>query len=63
VNKSAKEQMRWNFQQWYGEIVCKQLEDKVQEAVDMRLSVMKPQYLSSKPSIIINGFHAAGIVD
>jgi len=55
--------MRWNFQQWYGEIVCKQLEDKVQEAVDMRLSVMKPQYLSSKPSIIINGFHAAGIVD
>ena len=49
------------------------LEDKVQELVDMRLSIMKPlsakwvietyQYLSANPTIIINGFRAAGIVD
>ena len=73
VNKPAKEQMRWKFQDWYGEIICKQLEDKVQELVDMRLSIMKPlsakwvietyQYLSANPTIIINGFRAAGIVD
>ena len=41
--------------------------------MDMRLSVMKPlvakwtidlsAYLSSKPDIIINGFHSAGIVN
>jgi len=64
--------MGWNCQELYREIICKQLEDKVKEAVNMHLSEMKPLtsrwiietcYLSSKPSIIINGFHAAGIVD
>ncbi len=46
VNKPAKEQMRRKFQDWYGEIICKQLEDKVEELVDMRLSIVKP--LSAK---------------
>ena len=57
----------------HGKIICQQLEDKVEELVDMRLSVMKPlsakwiietcQYLNANPTIIINGFRAAGIVD
>ena len=62
--------MKLKFQDWYGSVICKQLDDGVDEAVDLRLSVMKPlcagwcidlfQYLSSKPDI---GFKAAGIVD
>ena len=32
--------MKSKFQRWYGEIICKQLEDQVEEEVDMRLSVM-----------------------
>ena len=73
VNKAAKEQMRWHFQEWYGAMICKQLEDKIEEVVDVRLSVMKPlsakwiiktcEYSSSNPCIIKNGFQAAGIVD
>ena len=72
VNKPAKDFMKLKFQDWYGSVICKQLDDGVDEAVDLRLSVMKPlcagwcidlfQYLSSKPDIIINGFKAAGIV-
>ncbi len=73
VNKPAKEQMRHHFQEWYGQIILQQLQDGVEEVVDMRLSLMKPlaaqwiiktcQYLESNPSIITNGFRAAGIVD
>ncbi len=73
VNKPAKEQMRYHFQEWYGKMICTQLDNEVQEIVDMRLSIMKPlsakwfiktcEYLQSNPSIIVNGFHAAGIVD
>jgi hypothetical protein len=66
VNMPAKEQMRWKFQEWYGEIICKQLEDKVQELVDMRMKPLSArwivetcQYLASNPTIIINGFRAA----
>ncbi len=50
--------------------VFKQLEDKVQELVDMRLSALSAkwiietcQYLSANSTIIVNGFRAAGIVD
>ena len=73
VNKPAKDFMKTKFQGWYGEVIRKQLEDQVEVEVDMRLSVMKPlvgnwiidmyHYFQSKPNIIINGFHAAGIVD
>ena len=68
VNKAAKEQMKWHFQEWYAAMICKQLEDKIEEVVDMRLSVMKPlsakwiiktcEYFSSNPCIIKNGFQA-----
>ena len=73
VNKPAKDFMRAKFQKWYSEIICKQLEDKVEEEVDLRLSIMKPltarwtidmcEYFRSRPDIIINGFNAAGIVE
>ena len=65
--------MKRQFQNWYGEMICKQLEVKVEEEVDMRLSIMKPlsarwlidmhKYLVDHPTIIVNGFHRAGIVD
>ena len=42
VNKSAKDFMKSKFQEWYGGIIYKQLEDQIEEEVDMRLSVMKP---------------------
>ena len=73
VNKPAKDFMKQKFQDWYGTIICKQLEDHIEEVVDLRLSVMKPlcaswcidlfDHLTSKPDIIVNGFKAAGIVD
>ena len=62
--------MRFKFQNWYVQIICQQLEDK---EVDMRLSVMKQligkwivdmyHFLTSKPDIIVNGFHKEGIID
>ena len=73
VNKPAKDFIRFKFQQWYSEIISKQLEEGTEEDVDMRLSVMKPlsanwmielyHYLKSRPDIIISGFKAAGITD
>ena len=59
--------MKSKFQNWYGQIICQQLED---EEVNM---IMKPligkwivdmyHFLMSKPDIIVNGFHKAGIID
>ncbi len=42
VNKPAKDFLRKKFQEWYGDIVYKQLESGTEETVDLRLSVMKP---------------------
>ena len=74
VNKAAKEFLRNQFQQWYASQVCLQLEGKAEmEPIDLRMSVIKPlgakwlvnlyNHLKSKPSIIINGFKEAGIID
>ena len=35
INKPAKDYMKQRFQEWYGGIICQQLEDKVEEAVDI----------------------------
>lgn len=67
VNKSAKEFIRKQFQQWYADEVCKQLEKgKEFKAVDLKMAIVKPlsvkwltglyQYLRSNPDIIVNGF-------
>ena len=71
-NKPAKDFVRARFQDWYGEEICKQLERKVNEDVDMGMKCMKPLtaqwmidlhgYLVSRPNMIINGFRAAGIL-
>ena len=73
VNKPAKDFVKERFQSWYAGIICKQLQDKIKEPVDLRLSIMKPlaaqwiiemySYFQSHPDIIGNGFHAAGICD
>ena len=46
INKAAKDFMRSKFQEWYGKIICQQINDGVCEEVDLRLSRMKP--LSAK---------------
>ena len=44
VNKPAKDYMKAKFQDWYGSIVYKQLEDGVEESVDLRLSTTGPKH-------------------
>ena len=74
VNKPAKNFLRQQFQEWYAEKVCKQLDQQEEMSpVDLRLSIVKPlgaqwmiklyDYLKSKPDIIKNGFRGAGISD
>ena len=74
VNKAAKEFLQKKFQNWYATQVCVQLDEKLEkEAIDLRLSVMKPlgakwiielyDYLKGKPDVIKNGFKEAGILD
>ena len=49
VNRSAKEYLRNQFQNWYSEQVCKQLKEKMQaKSIDLSLSVAKPLGLPSK---------------
>ena len=65
--------MRTQFQEWYGNIIYKQLQDGIEEEVDLRLSIMKPlssqwmlqcyRYLIAYPDLAINGFKVAGIKD
>ena len=73
VNKSVKDHLRGLFQSWYaGEIYSWYKEQKQQESIDLRMSVVKPlsaswmistiNYIASKPEIIKNGFQQAGIV-
>ena len=73
VNKAVKDHLRGLFQSWYaGEIYSRYKEQKQQESVDLRMSVVKPlsatwmistiNYITSKPEIIKNGFQQAGIV-
>ena len=74
VNKPAKNFLRQQFQEWYADKICQQLDrDEGMVPVDLRLSIVKPlgarwiiklfDYLTSKPDIIKNGFKGAGIVD
>ena len=71
VNKVVKDFLRKQFQDWYAEEVCTQLEEDCVEIIDLRLSTVKPlgakwlvdmfSYLKTKPEIVQNGFKAAGI--
>lgn len=70
VNKSVKEYLRKQFQRWYSDQVCCQLDKKeASSPVSIQLSIVKPlganwlmfEYMNSKPEIIINGFKESGI--
>lgn len=75
VNKSVKDFMRAQFQDWYAAEVFKSYEDSGTEIkpVKFPMSQMKPlgaqwirrmhDHLLANPDIIRNGFKAAGIVD
>ena len=73
-NKAAKEFLRSQFQEWYTEQICHQLQEGNESApqpVDLRMSIVKPlgtkwmislyDYMKPKPDIIKNGFRHAGI--
>ena len=73
VNKAAKDFMRSKFREWYATQVQQQLHEGEDIApVDLRMSIMKPlgahwlvslyDYLKEHPSIIENGFKAAGVL-
>ena len=74
VNKAAKECLRRQFQTWYSDKICSQLQEdpKVEVTpVNLNMSIVKPlslkwmkevcDYLKSIPEIIVNGFKEAGI--
>ena len=73
VNRSAKKFLRNEFQEWYAQQVCTQLQSKVdKQPVNLRLSVVKPlgakwmvnfyNYIQTKPGLVQNGFREAGIL-
>ena len=79
VNKSAKDFMRGKFREWYSSKVEQQMEEgeltKAEKIVpvDLKMSIMKPvgagclfglfNYLKGNPSLLKNGFKAAGNTD
>ena len=75
VNKSVKVFLRNEFQEWYSQSICQQLDagGKAITPVDLRLSVVKPlsaqwmiklyDYMKLNPEIVRNGFKGAGITD
>ena len=73
VNKTVKDFLRNQFREWYAKQVCTQIEEGENKIVDLRLSILKPlgtewinlmhKYLLNNPSIVKNGFKAAGILE
>ena len=75
VNKAAKDFLRRQFQSWYADKICKQLQTEPaghgKNPVDLRLSVVKPlsahwmikmfDYLKTRPDTILSGFRNVGI--
>ena len=75
VNKAAKEYLRRQFQEWYSEQVCRQLQkdgDATVEPVDLRMGIVKPlcakwmmglyDCMKTKPDIIRNRFRHSGLL-
>ena len=77
VNKSCKDFIKSKFVDWYSvKLLISLYEDETSEDAatnDFRLSVTKPlgaqwlmsfyDYIRSKPTVVSNGFRAAGISD
>ena len=72
VNKAVKDFMGSKFRDWYATQVQQQLHEEDITPVNLRMSIMKPlgarwlvslyDYLKEHPSIIENGFKAAGVL-
>lgn len=77
VNKSAKDQLRGSFQDWYAMQITGQVKEGKEKSnlvpVDLRTSIVKPlsarwlvsmyDYFKANPQIIVNGFKEAGIIN
>jgi len=74
VNKSAKDYLKSQFQQWYSDQIFEQHNDSTPlQPIKFPMQVMKPlgaqwminfySYMQSKPDIVCNGFRAAGITE
>ena len=70
VNKALKDYLKSQFQTWYAEEVCCQVEEGHVQLIDLNLSTVKPlgarwivsafDYIQGNPEIIKNGFSSAG---
>ena len=66
VNKSVKDFLKRQFQEWYADLVSAQVQKCQVELIDLRLSIVKSlgakwmdklyDYLKSKHEIVCNGF-------
>ena len=74
MNKSAKDFLHIQFQDWYAERVFSQLQEGSEVIpIDLKLTAIKPlstswlvslnNYLKSKSNLIRNGFKEAGIIE
>ena len=73
VNKSIKVFLRQEFQNWYSDRLCAQLQggESNPEPIDLKLSSVKPlgaqwmikahDHIRSHPEIVVNGFKGSGI--
>ena len=66
VNRSAKEFLRNEFQGWYAQQVCAQLQGKIDKSIVKPLGakwmVNFYNYIQTKPDVVQNGFREAGIL-
>lgn len=73
INKTLKDFMKSEFNDWYSSVVYKTLDSENPTPADLRLAVMKPlgaqwllkayRYLVNNREIVKNGFKAAGITE
>ena len=73
INKTLKDFMKSEFNDWYSSVVYKTLDSENPMPADLRLAVMKPlgaqwllkayKYLMNNGEIVKNGFKAVGITD
>ena len=73
INKTLKDFMKSEFNDWYSSVVYKTLDSENPTPADLRMAIMKPlgaqwllkayKYLMNNREIVKNGFKAAGITD
>ena len=73
INKTLKDFMKSEFNDWYSSVVYKTLDSENPTPTDLRMAIMKPlgaqwllkayKHLMNNREIVKNGFKAAGITD